>query len=629
MFRKILFFLLLTNLSVNAQKIGPDYDCFDINITDIDVDTRFVRDAGDPDMYIVCKDKRIGVTPNFQTQYLRKTNIYEVEPIAYNPYPLDPAINGGTEANNNVSFHDERTPCPIDLPFKFCFFDQTFERIFIWGNGAVSFTQNTQCSNSDYVSALGAVFTGPIPGNVTNNNFLNSIFGSFQHTHWDRSRYNHGSINYQVYGTAPCRTFVISFYQMPASGVNAQFCPPPTPLQGHQIVLHELTNVIDVNIVRHDNCPANNPGESLGIIGIINANGTQGYAPPNRNLGNWDAIEESWRFAPAGVCMYRTQWNVTDTKGTVSELDNCEGELSVVIDELKDISATLIVETCDEPYMETYKIKVRPAIEINTLDLQRIVCDKDQNTYDLTSLTADIKAAQSASQAEINKLRFYYYKTEDDALNKVNDIKTLRDYPINMGENKLYIRIEYADLTECYEILEANILKVPVEVTPKESVFICDEYKLPVLTNDEFYLKMERLDENASFVVKTIPNIAEGQVINEAGYYLVYVKKTNEYGCEDVKSYLLMVQSCSYPKGISPNGDGNNDYLDLTYNNVVELKIYNRYGNMVYKHGIGYKRQWHGQDNNDKVLPSGTYFMHVITPQGVYQDWIQLMYEVK
>ncbi|WKW45935.1 gliding motility-associated C-terminal domain-containing protein [Myroides sp. JBRI-B21084] len=631
MIRKILFFLLLTNISVNAQKIGTDYDCFDINITDIDVDTRFVRDAGDPDMYIVCKDKRIGVSPNFQTQYLRKTDVYEVEPIAHNPYPLDPAINGGVEINDAVPrWDDNRTSCPIKLPFKFCFFDQTFEYIHVWSNGAVTFMPNDQCSPTPRHSYLNPeVFTGPLPGGLVNPNFYNSIFGSYQHTHWDKTVYLVGSINYQVYGTAPCRKFVISFFDMPTAGVSPQNCPPPSPLQNHQIVLHELTNVIDVNIIRHDDCPATDAWEASAVIGITNANGTRSYTPPNRNVSPWSAIQESWRIAPAGVCMYRTQWNVTDTKGTVSELDNCEGELSVVIDELKDISATLIVETCDEPYMETYKIKVRPAIEINTLDLQRIVCDKDQNTYDLTSLTADIKAAQSASQAEINKLRFYYYKTEDDALNKVNDIKTLRDYPINMGENKLYIRIEYADLTECYEILEANILKVPVEVTPKESVFICDEYKLPVLTNDEFYLKMERLDENASFVVKTIPNIAEGQVINEAGYYLVYVKKTNEYGCEDVKSYLLMVQSCSYPKGISPNGDGNNDYLDLTYNNVVELKIYNRYGNMVYKHGIGYKRQWHGQDNNDKVLPSGTYFMHVITPQGVYQDWIQLMYEVK
>src|SRR5690606_14594111 len=109
------------------------------------------------------------------------------------------------------------------------------EHIYVWGNGAVTFTPNTetQCSASDYVSALNMVFNGPIPGGVTNNNFLNAIYGSFQHTHWNKTLYPEGSINYQVYGTAPCRTFAISFYNMPTSGVNINFCPPPTPLQSH------------------------------------------------------------------------------------------------------------------------------------------------------------------------------------------------------------------------------------------------------------------------------------------------------------------------------------------------------------------------------------------------------------
>lgn len=637
MFRKILFFLLLSTVSVHAQKIGTDYECFDINISEIDVDTRFVRDADDSDFYIVCKDKRIGVSPNFQTQYLRKTNVYEVQPMPPNFYPMDPALNGGVEIEDNrPNWDDERTTCPIQLPFKFSYFDQVFEYIDVWSNGAVSFRSNSTCLPMKRHSYMDATFTGPLPapfGNNVGSDFFNTIFGSYQHTHWSlQFKELHGSINYSVVGEAPCRKFVISFYELNSAGVTPGRCPPPIPLQSHQIVLHELTNVIDVNIIQHNDCPSNDPWESLAVIGITNANNSIAYAPPGRNLAAWNTIAgevESWRFAPSGDCSYRTEWSVTDSNGTTTETDLCEGELSLIIDELKEITATLVVDTTGDPYFETYKIKVRPAIEIDKVNLKPIVCDKNQNTFDLNVLTRSIKDAQSASQTEINKLRFYYYETADDATNKINEIKSIREFPIQEIENPLHIRIEYAGLEECYEILEATIIKAPVEVLPKEDVFLCTEYTLPVLTNDEFYYKMERLDEDAQYVVQTFADVRENQVIDKIGYYRVYVKKTNMYGCEDVKSFLLMVENCSFPKGISPNGDGDNDYLDLTYNNVEELKIFNRHGKIVYQHGKGYKRQWKGQDSNGKILPSGTYFLNVKTKNYEYQDWIQLMYEVK
>lgn len=633
MFRKILFFLLFANMSVYAQKIGTDYEWFDIRIDDIEVDTRFVRDSEDPNTYIVCKGKRIGVKPIFQTQYLRGTNKYEMEPIAHNPYELNPAISGATEIQPTPDWDDNRADCPVEIPFKFCYFNQTFERLYVWSNGFVSFTNETDCSLGDRTSYIYQHVTGPIPAGHAHARFLNTIFVALQHTHWDKDNYPYGSINYKVYGTAPDRKFVISWFDMPTAGVNAppnQKCPPPVPLQKHQVVLHESTNVIDVNIVFHENCPAGDPDQDdHALSGIIDNTGTVAFSPPGWNYTPWVADKESWRFAPAGDCGFRTQFTITDSKGTRTVVENCEGELDLIIEELTEITATLIVDICGGTYTESYKIKVRPAIEIDKVNLEYIVCDKNQNTYDLNLFTKEIKDKQSASPSEIAKLRFTYYETEDDATNKINNIKDLREYPIKEVENPLYVRIEYSELEECYEILQVMIIKAPVEVVPKDDVFLCTEYKLPVLTNDEFYFRMERLDEDAKYVVETILDVKENQLITKKGYYRVYVKKTNKYKCEDVKSYLLMVENCEYPKGLSPNGDGENDYLDLTYNNVYELKVFNRYGKLVYEHGKGYKRQWSGQDSSGKILPSGTYFLKVKTKNSEYQDWIQLMYETK
>ena len=632
MFRKILFFLLLSTVSVHAQKIGTDYEWFDIRIDNIEVDTRFVRDSEDPNTYIVCKGKRINVKPIFQVQYLRGTPKYEMEPIAHNPYELNPALNGGTEIQPTANWDDQRTLCPIEIPFKFCYFNQTFDKVHVWSNGAATFTESDQCATTpprrsyitDYVS-------GPLPGGHAYNELLNTIFAATQHTHWDKTRYPYGSINYQVYGTAPDRKFVISWFDMPTAGLtNPPACPPPIPFQNHQVVLHESTNVIDVHVPFHENCPAGDPWlDDHAITGIIDNTGTVGFSPPGWNYSPWAASKESWRFAPAGDCGYRTQFTITDSKGTRTVVENCEGELDLVIEELTEITATLIVDICGGTYTESYKIKVRPAIEIDKVNLEHIVCDKNQNTYDLNIFTKEIKDNQSASAAEIAKLRFTYYETQDDATNKVNNIKDIREYPIKEVENPVYVRIEYSELEECYEILPIMIIKAPVEVLPKEDVYICTEYTLPVLTNDEFYFRMERLDEDAKYVVETILNVSENQKITKKGYYRVYVKKTNKYKCEDVKSFLLMVENCEYPKGLSPNGDGENDYLDLTYNNVYELKVFNRYGKLVYEHGKGYKRQWSGQDSSGKILPSGTYFMKVKTKNYEYQDWIQLMYETK
>jgi len=633
MFRKILLFILLiAGFSGWTQQLPPDYDCFNI---DIDLGYHRERDengAQIKDSYIVCRDQTVNIPPLLEVDYLRRTDVYDVTSLAYNPYPLDPAVNGGEEVNDGVNFYDERTPCPITLPFKFSFFDQTFERIWVWGNGAVNFITGTNCVGSPYVSALGQVFSGPIPGGLTGNfgqHFRNSIFGSFQHTHWDNGQYLGGSINYQTYGTAPCRKFVISFFNMPASGVVASYCPPPVPRQHHQIILHETTNVIDVNIVRHDACPATIASESLGVIGIVNENDTEAYTPPNRNLGNWDAEFESWRFAPNGEALFDIEWVVDGIVVSTLNGDSPDLSLDLQVDSRKEVRVNLVVETISgEEWSESYEIDIRPAIEVDQLDLQPIICDKDQNSYDLNSITQMIKAAQTTSETELDKLNFLYYNTEDDARDKLNQITNIRQFGVEEGENPVFVRIE-SEIEECFEILESNIIKAPVEVINKVDVFLCDEYTLPTLTNEEFYYKIERLDENMQYIVKTISDVYENMSITEAGYYRVYVKKTNEYGCENVKSSLLMVESCKYPKGISPNYDGDNDYLDLTYNNVQELKIYNRHGKLVYEAGDEYKREWAGQDMNDKLLPAGTYFLYVKTKNYEYQDWIQLIYEAK
>ncbi|WP_418639640.1 choice-of-anchor J domain-containing protein [Winogradskyella sp.] len=80
-------------------------------------------------------------------------------------------------------------------------------------------------------------------------------------------------------------------------------------------------------------------------------------------------------------------------------------------------------------------------------------------------------------------------------------------------------------------------------------------------------------------------------------------------GCSTTTTYTTERLSCgSIPQGISPDGNNKNDTFDLTGYGVNSLLIFNRYGTEVYKYNGNYTNQWHGQTNDGKALPDGTYF---------------------
>ncbi len=88
-----------------------------------------------------------------------------------------------------------------------------------------------------------------------------------------------------------------------------------------------------------------------------------------------------------------------------------------------------------------------------------------------------------------------------------------------------------------------------------------------------------------------------------------------------------LTEGCSVQKGISPNGDGLNDYLNLELYNVMHLIVYNRYGTPLFEHAGEYKNQWYGQDKNGNKLPTGTYYYVFKTSAGSHAGSIYLMRE--
>lgn len=110
----------------------------------------------------------------------------------------------------------------------------------------------------------------------------------------------------------------------------------------------------------------------------------------------------------------------------------------------------------------------------------------------------------------------------------------------------------------------------------------------------------------------------------EAGDYTFYVKYADSecYG-DSVKGKIFDLKNA-----FSPNGDGINDYWELTgldvFSNNSTLQIFDRYGNMVYKEVSNTEFRWDGKSNS-RVLNSDTYWF-VITAgdERIYKGWIYL-----
>lgn len=119
------------------------------------------------------------------------------------------------------------------------------------------------------------------------------------------------------------------------------------------------------------------------------------------------------------------------------------------------------------------------------------------------------------------------------------------------------------------------------------------------------------------------------------GVYYFYVSDGN-FNIYDsvtiVENQVDCADSLNFYTGITPNGDGNNDFwtvegLELVKDNQVS--IFNRWGDLVWS-TTGYDnvasgdKVWKGTNSNGGELPDATYF-YVIEANGrTYKGWVEL-----
>jgi gliding motility-associated-like protein len=84
----------------------------------------------------------------------------------------------------------------------------------------------------------------------------------------------------------------------------------------------------------------------------------------------------------------------------------------------------------------------------------------------------------------------------------------------------------------------------------------------------------------------------------------VYTFTPDVNECATSVTMTIQVELCEIQKGISPNNDGKNDFLELV---AKKVEIFNRYGREVYSK-TDYNNDWHGQFMGGGEMPDGTYY---------------------
>ena len=201
---------------------------------------------------------------------------YVVTPIPFQPF-------SGTL--NSLTTADDIYSGVINLPFSFDFYGTTYNQLVVSTNGYVDF----RTSYAGQYSPWNINYTIPSTGFPISS----SILGCYEDLNNNAALGGLGTITYGSYGTAPYRKFIVYFYNQPHFQCNSSI-----PLSSSQIILSETTNIIDVQVINRTACTAWQSGN--GVIGIINAGGTQATTPPGRNTGGWSTSQEAWRFYRTG-----------------------------------------------------------------------------------------------------------------------------------------------------------------------------------------------------------------------------------------------------------------------------------------------------------------------------------------
>jgi len=204
--------------------------------------------------------------------------------------PDDPA---GNPTNLTI---DDRYSSVINIGFPFPFYGTIYTDLVASTNGYLSF-DISRASQPSHWQNFGDLPTASYDKAL--------IMGPYHDLDPSTGTSPTQRIQYQVFGTAPYRRWIFSFYKVPLFNCTNLIN------NTHQVILYESTGIIEVKIFDKQICnswPPGTPGRAM--VGIQDFSRTQATMAPGRKMSDapWGSLgmNETWRFVPnAGPSLFK------------------------------------------------------------------------------------------------------------------------------------------------------------------------------------------------------------------------------------------------------------------------------------------------------------------------------------
>ncbi|GEP51792.1 hypothetical protein FNO01nite_24640 [Flavobacterium noncentrifugens] len=482
-----------------------------------------------------------------------------------------------------------------------------YRRVLIGSNGCLTFNTTGVGTTSEGFCEFGTLETIVLPNpNFPSQSYpiLNTIFGVYQ-DHDFRSRnplisgINYYSIDTGRYA-APNRVFIINFNQLPTYPASES---GEVGLQTSQIVLHESTNIIEVNVKRR--VPFMNWQGGRGLIGIQDASGINATVPHERNLGAWSAENESYRFMPNGislptVCTWSANGNYV---GTNSPLNTCPDTATTYYTAQVSYAMT---NGSIQNVSQSYVLEIGQFLVSEPQDIAICSTEAASYTVDLTSNEAVLIGINNPQD-----YLFSYWTSLQSASTGFGAGRILMPtaYVFNGTPQTIYLRIEDALGTGCQSIKPFQISVIQAAPTPVGS-------SLQYFSNGQTLNDLAVTGNNIVWYDALIGgNVLPGTTLLQNGV-TYYAESTNANGCQGkmfAERLAVTVQSLLTAQNfedtflkVYPNPVTN--ILTVSYPEKLEsIQIYNAVGQVVLQKNVSKTEV----QTDLSQLTAGVYFVKI------------------